>query len=162
MGRPTKKEQWRRRISESRNKLTPEVITKLEIVYSYDATNQEIAFFVGVSERTLYNWRVKNKTLFERLDVLRSKPILKARQTIMRSLKDPKIAQWYLERKSRIEFFLEHKNENPSLSAPTVSLEDNQAIVQIMTKVLMNEDNKEKLKLFKHHNYSGEKDEAET
>lgn len=97
----TKKEQKNRKISKAMDKLTPDAIRKLEEVFSLDASTNEIAFYLDVSVQTLYNWRKREPKLFERLDRLKEKPVLKARNTILRNLDDPQHAKWYMEKKAK-------------------------------------------------------------
>ena len=85
-------------------KLTPEVSQKLEQAAAMDATWEECSLFAGISPATLYNWMESIDGLRERLEALRARPLLKARQTIVDALDDPRHAQWYVERKAKKEF----------------------------------------------------------
>ena len=85
-------------------KLDDSVTTKLEQAAAIDATWEECAFYANISVSCLYNWLESVEGLRERLEALRNKPVLKARQTIINSLEVPKDAQWYLERKRKKEF----------------------------------------------------------
>jgi hypothetical protein len=91
-------------------KLTPEVTIKLEQAAAIDATWEECAFYAGISVATLYNWLESVDGLKERLEALRAKPILKARQTINSGLDQPENAKWYLERKRKTEFSPRHEH----------------------------------------------------
>jgi len=80
-------------------------IQKLEQAFAIDATIKEACFYADISPQTYYNWIETRPELLERLNALREKPVLQARQTIADNLKnDPKVAQWYLERKRKDEF----------------------------------------------------------
>lgn len=80
-------------------------IQKLEQAFSIDATIKEACFYADISPQTYYNWIETRPELLERFNALREKPVLQARQTISDNLKsDPKVAQWYLERKRKNEF----------------------------------------------------------
>jgi hypothetical protein len=83
---------------------TPEIDVKIEQVASYGASNEEIAFFIGVHRRTLQTWLENDPELRHRIEELKEKPILKARETIVQSLNDPDNAKWYLARKKKREF----------------------------------------------------------
>lgn len=85
-------------------KLTPEIREKLEQVVSFDASIEEVCFYIDISKDTFYRWIKKDKKLAERLEALRQKPVLKARQTVVGSLDDPNNAFRYLEKKKRKEF----------------------------------------------------------
>jgi hypothetical protein len=85
-------------------KLTPEVSLKLEQAAAIDATWEECAFYAGISVATLYNWLESVEGLRERLEALRKKPVLKARQTVVSSLDTPSMALEYLKCKRKDEF----------------------------------------------------------
>jgi len=83
---------------------TPEVVKKLEEAFSIDASISEACFYANISRQSYYNNVKEGMELFDRFEALRQKPILKARQTIVKSLDDPYHAQWYAERKRKSEF----------------------------------------------------------
>lgn len=85
-------------------KLTEETRKKAYEAAALGASVLELAFYVNVSRRTFYNWIKMDEAFAEEIDRLRQKPILKARQTIVKSLDDPSGAQWFLERKLKKEF----------------------------------------------------------
>lgn len=92
-------------------KLTPEIVQKLEDVFAMDGTVEEAAFYAGISKQTYYNWIKEHPQMKERFDALREKPVLKARQTIIKSLETPEGARWYMERKKKKEFALKSEVE---------------------------------------------------
>jgi len=83
---------------------TPEVRAKLEEAAALDASVEEMAFYANISRETYYEIIKKDTVFSDRIAALRQRPVLKARQTIAKSLDDPKNAQWYLERKRKNEF----------------------------------------------------------
>lgn len=86
-------------------KLTPEVRKKMEEAAALDASIPELCFYAGVTKQTYYNWKEQDPEFFDRLDELRNKPVLLARQTIMRGIaKDPNHAFRYVEKKRPKEF----------------------------------------------------------
>lgn len=85
-------------------KLTEEMRRKIEEAAALDASMEEIAFYAGVHRSTLYEWVAQDKDLSDRIQELRERPILKARQTITKALDDPNHAFRYLEKKRRKEF----------------------------------------------------------
>ncbi len=117
MARPTKK--------------TPDIIQKIEEVAALDGSVEEMAYYAGIHRETLYVWMKEDKEFSDRIQELRERPILKARQTVVKSLDDPDRAFRYLERKKKTEFssrsevdvtsngesmgvvILPQKNENP-------------------------------------------------
>jgi len=52
----------------------------------------------------LYDYAEKYPEFTDRKEALKQRPILKARQTVVKSLEDTNTAQWYLERKKKVEF----------------------------------------------------------
>ena len=86
------------------HKLTDEVRLKLEEAAAIDATIEEMAFYANISKQSIYNWMEADPALKERLDALRQRPMMKARQTIVTSLCTTSGAQWYAERKAKKEF----------------------------------------------------------
>lgn len=89
-GRPTKR--------------TEEVIRKIEEVAALDGSVEEMAYYAGVHVDTVYGWLQADKAFSERIKALRERPVLKARQTVVKSLDDPDNAFKYLERKKKAEF----------------------------------------------------------
>jgi hypothetical protein len=85
-------------------KMTPEVVKKLEDVFAMDGSVEEACFYADISKQCYYNWIDSFPELKERFDALRLKPILKARNTVIKALEDPKYATWYLTKKKRKEF----------------------------------------------------------
>lgn len=88
-------------------KMTPEYILKLEQAFSIDATIWEACSYADISTNTYYNWIKEKPELLERFNRLREKPVLSARQTVVKSIKEnPEMALKYLERKRKKEFSL--------------------------------------------------------
>lgn len=83
---------------------TPEVIRKIEEAAAFDASVEEMAYYAGIHRDTLYSWLADDEVLSDRITALRTRPILKARQTIINSISDPNHAKWYLEKKKKTEF----------------------------------------------------------
>lgn len=93
-------------------KMTPEIRAKIEDAAALDATNEEIAFYAGIHRRTLYEWLKADEALSHRVQELREKPVLRARQTVVKSLDDPNFSFRYLERKRAKEFMPSAKIEH--------------------------------------------------
>ena len=83
---------------------TEEVNRKIEDAAALGASIEEIAMYAGIHRATLYRWMQDDEELKDRIQELQERPILKARQTIIKSLENPHDAQWYLERKRKSEF----------------------------------------------------------
>jgi hypothetical protein len=88
----------------SHPKLTPAVRKKLEDAAALDATWEEIALYADISKPTLYDWMATVPGLKDRLNDLRNRPVLKARNTVIKALDDPHYAFRYLSKKKRAEF----------------------------------------------------------
>jgi len=85
-------------------KLSDETIKKIEEAFAIDASVLEACYYADISSQTYYNWVNENPELKEKFDRLRERPVLKARQTIVKGLDDPNLAFKYLERKKKMEF----------------------------------------------------------
>lgn len=81
-----------------------EVLAKLEQVFAIDGTVKEACSYADISYDSFYRYLKQHEELRNRIDQLRERPILKARQTIVKDLETPSGAQWYLERKRKKEF----------------------------------------------------------
>ena len=101
MARPTKKNPEGKQKSP---KLTEDTIRKLEEAFSIDASVKEACYYADISTDTFYRWIKEYPKLSYKLERLREKPVLKARQTVVKSLDQPDYAFKYLERKKKDEF----------------------------------------------------------
>ena len=81
-----------------------DVVNKLEEAFAIDASIEEACFYANISRQSYYNNVKEGSELFDRFQALRNKPVLKARQTVVKSLDDPNHAFKYLERKKKKEF----------------------------------------------------------
>ena len=87
------------------SQMSDEKIKKLEEAFALDCSVGEACFYADITKTTYYNRLEKNPQLVDRFDALREKPVLIARQTVVKSLKDnPDMALKYLERKRKKEF----------------------------------------------------------
>lgn len=84
--------------------ITPEVIRKLEEVFAFGGTDKEACFYAGIGTSAFYDYQKENPEFVERKEALKQKPILKARQTVIKNLDNPETAKWYLARKRKEEF----------------------------------------------------------
>lgn len=84
--------------------MTPETISKLEEVFAIGGSDEEACFYADIGKSTLYNYQKEHPEFVERKEALKEKPVLLARQTVVRSLSNPDIAMKYLEKKRRKEF----------------------------------------------------------
>jgi hypothetical protein len=84
--------------------ITPEVLEKLKSAWAYGCTDVEGCLFAGIAPASLYNYQKKNPGYLEMKEMLKSKPFLKARLTVVNSLGQTDSAWKYLERKGGREF----------------------------------------------------------
>jgi hypothetical protein len=81
-----------------------DVLQKLVDAFSLGCTDEEACIYVDISMSTLYDYQERHPEFAERKKLLKQKPFLKARNTVVGSLGDPDHAEWYLERKGKDEF----------------------------------------------------------
>lgn len=87
--------------------MTEQVIIKLEQAYAFGASDKEACFYADIAPATLYKYQEKNIDFMERKELLKSRPILEARQSVVEHMKtDGALALKFLERKRRKEFAL--------------------------------------------------------
>lgn len=101
-----------------------EVVRKIEECAALGSSIEEIAFYVGIHRATLYRWMEEDQELKDRIEELQERPILKARQAIVKALDEPEHAKWYLERKRKNEFSQRTEVENNLKSEPLDRLAD--------------------------------------
>lgn len=102
-------------------KITPDVLRKIEEVAALDGSVAEMAYYADCHVDTVYAYLAENKEFSDRITSLRSRPILKARQTIIKSLENPQYALEYLKRKRKAEFgdAIDHTSDGKKLESVT-------------------------------------------
>lgn len=87
------------------SKKTPELVGKLEYAFSIGASISEACYYADIHRDTYYEWIKDDPTLSDRFAALQEKPILEARESVVKGIRrDPKLALDYLSRKRRDEF----------------------------------------------------------
>lgn len=84
--------------------MTDLVLGKLEYAFSMGCTDLEACLHADIHPDTLYEYQRKNPPFSERKQMLKTKLILKARETIAKNMDDVKTAKWFLEKKLPNEF----------------------------------------------------------
>lgn len=85
--------------------LTDALRVKIEEVAALDGTVEEMAYYCDVSRQTIYNWFAADRDFFDKVQRLRERPVLMARQTINKRMTESYAnAADYLKRKRRKEF----------------------------------------------------------
>jgi hypothetical protein len=86
-------------------KMTPEILKKLEEVYAIGGSDGEACLWANIDPRTLYYYQEKHPEFIQRKKTLQKTPTLRARQEVVKGLKDnPEFAFKYLTKKKRDEF----------------------------------------------------------
>lgn len=115
--------------------MTPEVIHMLKTAFAIDASIAEACCYADIATSVYYDWIKRFPELLEEFTRLREKPVLTARQTVVRSIKEnPDMALKYLERKRKKEFSLrtEIGQEDGDVFKSEVSLKE-MTIEQLLT-----------------------------
>lgn len=80
-------------------KIDATVLQKLEDAFSNALPDDEACLYAGIAPATLYNYQKRNPKFIERKEALKLTPNIAARKTIVATLADVKVAQWWLEKK---------------------------------------------------------------
>ena len=82
------------------------VVSKLKQAFSLGCTDEEACYYAEISQRTLYTYQKKNPKFVHQKELLKSKPVLMAREAVVKNLtKDnPEFSMKFLERKKKDEF----------------------------------------------------------
>jgi len=119
------------------NIITPEIISKLEEVFAIGGTDEEACFYADIGKSTLYNYQQDHPEFVERKETLKERPILKARQTIVKGLEDTDNAKWFLERKRKSEFASRQEltgKDGKDLVPETLTPEDKEKLNALLGK----------------------------
>lgn len=81
------------------------VLRKLEEAFAYGCSDLEACFYADISKTALYEYQKDHPEFTERKELLKEKPILMARQSVIKAMqKDGNLALRYLERRKKSEF----------------------------------------------------------
>lgn len=93
---------------------TPELVTKLEQAFAIDASVEEACSYAEISRNAFYEYLKRNPQFNDRINDLRQRPVLLARQTAIKKIPESyQNAIDYLKRKRKTEF-----SERTELSGP--------------------------------------------
>lgn len=103
--------------------ITPEVLTKLEFAFSRSFTDEEASLYADISPRTLYRYIEENPEFWQRKEVLKKQPNIKAKLNWFKKLEseDYNASKDWLERKSRDEFSLKQEVDNKLSGSVNIS-----------------------------------------
>ena len=84
-------------------KIDDRTLQKLKLCFSVGMTDQQAAYFCGISERTLYSYQKKNTRFMQEKKILKENISLQARVNIGRSIKSGSVQDsWkWLEKKDK-------------------------------------------------------------
>lgn len=104
-------------------KFSVEIINKLKEAFAIGAGVEEACFYAEIDKGTYYNWIKDNEVLFNEFQRLKQKPILKARQEVVKGLEgNPEFSLKYLERKKKDEFSLRTETDITTQGNPFNSI----------------------------------------
>lgn len=83
-----------------------EILTKLEFAFSHSLTDEEACLYADISPRTLYRYIEDNEDFWQRKEVLKKQPNIKAKFNWIKKMEedDYTASKEWLERKSKGEF----------------------------------------------------------
>jgi hypothetical protein len=86
--------------------ITKEVLQKIEYAFSIGCTDKEACIYADIAPSTFYKYCDDHPDFSERKELLKDKPVLAARMTVVKAIEsgDTKMAWLYLERKRAEEF----------------------------------------------------------
>jgi len=84
--------------------LTPENIKVLKSAFMVGATDEQACAFAEVSTSALYRYIDKHPDFGEKKTYWKQNPVLVAKNTVVKDLKDIDTAKWYLEKHPKSEF----------------------------------------------------------
>lgn len=100
-----------------------EVVRKLEEAFALGCTNLEACLYADISKSTFYAYMEKRPDFQDRIDLLRERPILQARNSVIQAMRsDGNLALKFLERKRKAEFStqqqIDHTTNGKDLPTP--------------------------------------------
>lgn len=84
--------------------MTEEILNKLRRAFSYGCTDEEACSYAEISHQSLYEYQKAMPDFLSEKRNLKLKPILAARETVVKGLKDLGHARWYMTKKASKEF----------------------------------------------------------
>lgn len=93
--------------------MTSEIVAKLEEAFAWGCSDTEACLWADIAPATLYKYQDKNPEFTERKASLKEKPILLARQSVIKGMRgSPELALKFLERRKKDEFSIKTEVEN--------------------------------------------------
>lgn len=82
-----------------KEKITKDILTKLEDAFTNAFSDEQSCSYVGISTTTLFRYETKHPEFRKRKALLKQRPDIKAKQTIVSNLGNPNDAWRWLERR---------------------------------------------------------------
>jgi len=118
--------------------MTPAVIAKLEQAFALDCTVKEALFYAGIKADAYYDFIKKNPEYTERFETLRNRPVLLARQTVVKKLSENySNAMDYLSRKAKKEFSTRTEltgADGEAILQPELTKEEKEKLLKLLKK----------------------------
>lgn len=113
--------------------MTAETLNKLEQAFAIGCTDEEACVFADISRQTMYAYISENPEFSDKKEALKKKPILKAKNTVVKNLDNPDMALKYLERKCKNEFSTKviNDNNNNNFTITVASERDKKALEEL-------------------------------
>lgn len=109
---------------------------KLEQAFAIGCTDKEACVYAGITPDQLYYYTSTVNPQFQVIkEELKEKPILKARQTIVKGLEEADNAKWFLERKMKKEFASRSEVTGANGEPLQISVEDKAKIDGALEKL---------------------------
>jgi|SRR3989338_2973396 len=116
--------------------ITPELVRKLEGAFSIGATVTEALIHAGIAKSTYYDFLKIHPELSDTFELLRKRPILKARNNIAMAINngDLAISKWYLKHKCPEEFNSKYVDQpDNSITIQVVNYQDTKQLSENLT-----------------------------
>lgn len=104
--------------------MTPEVLRKLDEAFAMGCSDLEACLYADIAKSTLYEYQQENKDFTDHKEILKERPILLARDTLVKGIKgNPELALKFLERKLKKEFSLRTELTGPDGEEQRMTIE---------------------------------------
>lgn len=114
--------------------MTKDVIQKLEDAFVNAMSDEQACAYAEISKQTLYNYQTENPKFVDRKQMLKMRPDIKAKQTIVAHLGDPTHAWKWTERRDpdfKPVSKIEHTVEMTEGESITMSDEEKDALEKL-------------------------------
>ena len=108
------------------------IVQKLEEAFAWGCSDEEACVYADICKQTLYNFQDKNQEFLDRKVLLKTRPILLARQAVVNNFsRNPHLALKFLERRKRDEFDLKHERLDDFRPIPIINIISNKNYAEL-------------------------------